>query len=64
MQAGFLKVGESSYVNPRYITRIEPSCDLENQSWVHTTDGKYVESDYDYTPEKLIKDLEKLDFYA
>ena len=61
MHTSLLQVGAHTYVNPKYITRIEPSCDFEDNSWVHTIDGKYVETESGYTPEVLAEEIKKLD---
>ena len=64
METGFLSVGNNTYVNPKYITRVEPSYEFENTSWVHTSDGKYVETAEGYTPEKIMDDLHNINYLA
>lgn len=68
MNVSLVQVGQNTYVNPQHITRIEESCDIENSSWVHTVDGKYVETGEGFTPAKIVKAINdsqrKLDIQA
>ena len=59
MSVQFIKVGQDAYVNTRYITRIEEAPEFLDSAWIHTIDGKYIESEPGFTVDKVMSSLNK-----